>query len=113
MTPLEWTKVKNRIESLWGRTQKWGTYGDVIAMVTHIPYGQAIRAVDQVIGSKYAPAPADIIAACKPDVSRIPRPASVDCPGHRFADITNPDGTRVEVCVRCLKEHVTISGGTP
>ena len=113
MTPLEWTKVKNRIESLWGRTQKWGTYGDVIAMVTHIPYGQAIRAVDQVIGSKYAPAPADIIAACRPEQAKVPRPTPDDCPGHRFADITNPDGTRVEVCVRCLKEHVTISGGTP
>lgn len=111
MTPVEWTQVKNRTEALWGKTTKWINYGDLIAMVSIIPYNQAIRAVNQMIGAKYAPAPADVIAACKPDTRRLARPSPSECPKHVWAVIHYMASSRLELCARCLAERTV--EGTP
>ncbi len=106
MTPVEWTQVKNRVDALWGKTSKWINYGDIIAMVQHVPYNQAIRSVNQMVGAKYAPAPADVIAACKPDAQRLRRPTPAECRSHVFGVIEYRATERLEMCTRCLEERI-------
>ena len=113
MTPQEWTAVKRHVESLWGRTAKWGKYGALIKQVENVDYAEAIRVVDRHVGG-YTPAPADIIGARQPASIPGKRPplvfVPVDCGDHRLEVVDGPFGPPHRVCRNTGCDYETSEG---
>jgi hypothetical protein len=111
VTPIEWSQVKTRVTALWGRTTKWDNATELTRDVTHIPQTAALTAVEDHIGSKHPPSPADIIHAAQaqliggPPVKTQPGPEDCNHPGWAIVEYLD-DGRRRGICRICRLERV-------
>ena len=111
MTPIEWSQVKQRVTALWGRTTKWDNATELTRDVTHIPLTAALGAVEDQIGAKHPPSPADIIHAAQaqliggPPIKTQPGPEDCNHPGWAIVEYRD-DGRRLGICRICRIEQL-------
>ena len=120
MTPHEWRAIQNRVEQLWGPSQKWKEAPALTERVRLISFDTASAVVDALIlAEKHAPAPAMIIgmALARSGVTTTTPPGPEDCDHPRFGillegpcdvigqDSPLPAGWRLGMCAVCHVEQ--------
>ncbi len=109
MTPHEWRQIQTEIEQLWGRSPKWGAAASLTHRVAGIPFDTAMAVINDLMGDRYVPAPADIIGKARQRTGGThdtARPGVEDCNHVMWAVLPDlPDGNRLGVCNACLLER--------
>ncbi len=110
MTPIEWSKVKERIEALYGKSPKWANATALTNDVHSIPLAAAMTAIEDSMG-QYAPSPAEIITKARaqllPQQPVHTTPGQEECPHPIWAIVEYlTDGRRRGFCSVCKLEEV-------
>ena len=104
MTPQQWYSIADKVNQLWGRSQKWAKADELASRVQALPYDVADRVVEDLMleGSDHAPAPAKVIALTveqtRTSSDIVDRLASEHC-----AQVGHLNATDQGVIIRCAR----------